>query len=157
MLKRRLDTNIAHDLSRTQFLPVGHPDTDRAVALEKNALDFRIDDNRTPSAFDGWKKAFGDPSRSADRIRSPIEVVGRDDRVNAEAALLRRQPIVAPLRREHGPQLRARPEVVQHTGRRPARERQERRAECSAQAGVTESAAASSLRRRAASTADTAG
>ena len=88
MLKRRVDTNIAHHMSRPQFLPVGHPDTGRAVAFEKNALDFRVDDNRTPSAFDGWKKAFGDLSRSANRVRSPIEVVGRNDGVNAEAALL---------------------------------------------------------------------
>ena len=88
MLKRRVDTNIAHHMSSPQFPPVGHPDTCRAVAFEKNALDFRVDDNRTPSAFDGWKKAFGDLSRSANRVRSPIEVVGRNDGVNAEAALL---------------------------------------------------------------------
>ena len=75
MLKRRLNANIAHDVSRPQLLPIGHPDTDRAITLEKNALDFRVVDNRAPGAFDSWKKAVGDLSRSANRVRSAIKVV----------------------------------------------------------------------------------
>jgi hypothetical protein len=121
--------DVAHDLTCAILLTVRHPHANCAIPVQKNGGNFGGDDNRAPNLLDGGNQAFGNLPRATDGIRGALDVMRCDEGVNTKAAPLRRQPIVASLRREDRTQSRARADFVECTGGGSGCQRQKRRTE----------------------------
>ena len=115
-----------HD-GRAQLALVGHAHADRAPTLHEDLSHVCVDEDLAALALDERRDAARDGGRAADgEVRAP-DVVRGHGRVHREARLPGRQPVVAPLRREHGLQVAVRRERAQHLRRGARRVAKERR------------------------------
>ncbi len=75
---------IADDEIGMEFAAIGHPNAGCAAVLNDDFLDVGADDDLSSVALDGRRDGFRDAGCAADRVAGAIEIVRRDDGMDAE-------------------------------------------------------------------------